>query len=155
MQIKNYTLSAEEIIDLVHTDPSKAENIIRDLITEYNSMPCGITWKVSDKVKETKFQKNNGEVCDIQNSFAYIKHRRDLDINPEKILPYNTFVIGDNYHVLEIMQDKFQNELAFVYCDVPYNTGNDKDFMYNDNMVDASDPWRDSKWLNFINRRFK
>lgn len=41
-----------------------------------------------------------------------------------------------------------------IYIDPPYNTGN-KDFVYNDNYVDAEDGYRHSKWLSFMSRRLK
>lgn len=39
-----------------------------------------------------------------------------------------------------------------VYIDPPYNTGN-KDFIYNDKIIDKKDNYRHSKWLSFMNRR--
>lgn len=155
MQIKNYRLTADEIIDLVQTDPQKSREVIRDLIHEYNSMPCGITWKVADPVKEEIFFDNNGIKRSMSKSFAYLKHREDLSISCKSQQPPNDFIIGDNYHALQLLQDKFYGQFGLIYCDVPYNTGKANEFKYNDKYIDSSDPWRDAKWLSFINKRFR
>lgn len=155
MQIKNYRLTADEIIDLVQTDPQKSREVIRDLIHEYNSMPCGITWKVADPVKEEVFFDNNGVKRSMSKSFAYLKHRADLSISCDSQQPPNDFIIGDNYHALQLLQDKFYGQFGLIYCDVPYNTGKANEFKYNDKYIDSSDPWRDAKWLSFINKRFR
>jgi adenine-specific DNA-methyltransferase len=41
-----------------------------------------------------------------------------------------------------------------IYIDPPYNTGN-KDFIYNDKIIDKEDKFRHSKWLSFMSKRLK
>ncbi len=41
-----------------------------------------------------------------------------------------------------------------IYIDPPYNTGN-KDFIYNDKIVDKNDGYSHSKWLSFMSKRLE
>lgn len=42
-----------------------------------------------------------------------------------------SFVSGDNYPVLRLMENRFSGKVDFIYIDPPYNTGK-KSFVYND-----------------------
>lgn len=41
-----------------------------------------------------------------------------------------------------------------IYIDPPYNTGA-RDWTYNNNYIDAEDPYRHSKWISFMNKRLQ
>jgi len=65
----------------------------------------------------------------------------------------NILFQGDNLHFLTLLNILYPEGLAdVIYIDPPYNTGN-KDFIYNDSFVDLDDPFRHSKWLNFMEKR--
>lgn len=66
----------------------------------------------------------------------------------------NILIEGDNYHSLAVLNFTHQAAVDLIYIDPPYNTGN-KDFTYNDTLVDKEDPFRHSKWLAFMERRLK
>lgn len=66
----------------------------------------------------------------------------------------NLIIEGDNYHSLAVLNFTHQAAVDLIYIDPPYNTGN-KDFTYNDTLVDKEDPFRHSKWLAFMERRLK
>lgn len=61
----------------------------------------------------------------------------------------NLLIEGDNYPVLQILQNQYNQKINLIYIDPPYNTGND--FTYNDNFHQNGDSH--SKWLSFMNRR--
>ena len=155
MQIKNYKLTADELIELVKQDPKKAREVLADISHEYNSVPCGLTWKVAEPVRETIFQDNKGNTRELMKTIGTLKSREDLDIRSQDLQPMNSLVIGENYHLLLSMQDKYKGQIGLIYCDVPYNTGKKDEFIFNGKSVDISDTWRDAKWLSFMNKRLR
>ena len=67
---------------------------------------------------------------------------------------FNILIEGDNYHSLSVLNYTHRNKIDVIYIDPPYNTGN-KDFIYNDHIVDKEDSFRHSKWLSFMNKRLQ
>lgn len=67
---------------------------------------------------------------------------------------FNILIEGDNYHSLSVLKYTHRNSIDVIYIDPPYNTGN-KDFIYNDHIIDKDDTFRHSKWLSFINKRLR
>ncbi|RLG09263.1 site-specific DNA-methyltransferase, partial [Candidatus Pacearchaeota archaeon] len=61
--------------------------------------------------------------------------------------PTNLLIEGDNYHSLSVLNYTHKEKVDVIYIDPPYNTGNKKEWKYNDNWVDEEDKWRHSKWL--------
>lgn len=70
-------------------------------------------------------------------------------------LPHNLFIEGDNYHALTALNYTHKNMVDIIYVDPPYNTGNKKEFRYNDHWVDDEDTYRHSKWISFMHRRLQ
>ena len=68
--------------------------------------------------------------------------------------PTNIIIEGDNYHSLSVLNYTHSGKIDIIYIDPPYNTGN-KDFTYNDKIVDKEDSFRHSKWLSFMNKRLQ
>lgn len=68
--------------------------------------------------------------------------------------PNHIIIEGDNLEALTALTYTHEGKIDVIYIDPPYNTGN-KDFVYNDNYVDAEDGYRHSKWLSFMSRRLK
>lgn len=54
----------------------------------------------------------------------------------------NTFIAGDNVHVLKLLQNEYRGQVDMIYIDPPYNTG--KEFVYTDRMKSHSE------WLNMM-----
>jgi adenine-specific DNA-methyltransferase len=61
---------------------------------------------------------------------------------------------GDNYHALTCLNYTHKRKIDVIYIDPPFNTGA-KDWKYNNNYVDKNDPWRHSKWINFMANRLR
>lgn len=72
-----------------------------------------------------------------------------------------TFISGDNYPVLKILEKTHAEKINFIYIDPPYNTG--KKFVYNDSFKsnisgsssENSTVDRHSAWLSFMKRRLE
>lgn len=67
---------------------------------------------------------------------------------------YNFLLEGDNLHSLHLLEKTHAGRIDVIYIDPPYNTGN-KDFVYNDKIVDKTDGYAHSKWLSFMNKRLE
>ena len=65
---------------------------------------------------------------------------------------WHTLIEADNYHALQLLEYLYAGKVDCIYIDPPYNTGA-RDWKYNNDYVDASDAYRHSKWLSFIQRR--
>ena len=67
---------------------------------------------------------------------------------------YNFLLEGDNLHSLHLLEKTHSGKIDVIYIDPPYNTGN-KDFIYNDKIVDKTDGYSHSKWLSFMSKRLE
>ena len=77
---------------------------------------------------------------------------KDREIVSDKSLPYNFIIEGDNLHSLKLLEKTHKGKIDVIYIDPPYNTGN-KDFIYDDIIVDSQDTFKHSKWISFMNER--
>lgn len=68
--------------------------------------------------------------------------------------PNHILIEGDNLEALTALAYTHEGKIDVIYIDPPYNTGN-KDFVYNDRIVDKEDSYRHSKWLSFMNKRLR
>jgi adenine-specific DNA-methyltransferase len=71
---------------------------------------------------------------------------------PDK--PWHMLINADNFHALQLLLYAYRGKVDVIYIDPPYNTGA-RDWKYNNDYVDANDPWRHSKWLSFIEKRLR
>ena len=78
---------------------------------------------------------------------------RKIRGNPEN-KDYNFLLEGDNLHSLHLLERTHTGRIDVIYIDPPYNTGN-KDFIYNDKIVDKTDGYSHSKWLSFMSKRLE
>lgn len=67
---------------------------------------------------------------------------------------YHFLLEGDNLHSLHLLEKTHAGKIDVIYIDPPYNTGN-KDFIYNDKIVDKNDGYSHSKWLSFMSKRLE
>lgn len=68
--------------------------------------------------------------------------------------PTHAVIDGENFHALQALVVAYEGQVDCVYLDPPYNTGA-QDWKYNNRFVDATDSWRHSKWLSFMEKRLK
>jgi len=68
--------------------------------------------------------------------------------------PFHAIINGENFHSLQLLTYLLEGQVDCIYLDPPYNTGA-RDWKYNNQYVDASDGWRHSKWLSFMEKRLR
>lgn len=81
-----------------------------------------------------------------------LKEVKNKEIITDKDKPVNLLIECDNYHALSVLNYTHAKKVDAIYIDPPYNTGA-SDWKYNNNFVDAEDPYRHTKWLSFMNHR--
>ena len=55
-------------------------------------------------------------------------------------------VHSENFQALNLLQERYREQVKCVYIDPPYNTGNDENFTYKDN-------YQHSSWITLMNHR--
>ena len=70
------------------------------------------------------------------------------------LIPNHLIIEGDNLVSLSALAYTHAGKIDVIYIDPPYNTGN-KDFVYNDDVVDSEDSYKHSKWIAFMKRRLE
>lgn len=93
------------------------------------------------------------EMC--KDKLPVVKKIKSKEIITDKNKAVNLLIEGDNFHSLSVLNYTHEKKIDVIYIDPPYNKGNVnvRDFRYNDNIVDAEDPYRHSKWLSFMEKR--
>ena len=118
-----------------------------------------------DEIKKLKKRKKYGIVWDEEHSrerfekeaegkLPVLKETKDREIHNNESEPLHILIVGDNYHVLSVLNYTHKGAIDAIYIDPPYNRGNEG-FRYNDKIVDEEDPYRHSKWLSFIGKRLR
>lgn len=79
---------------------------------------------------------------------------KDKEIVSNKDDKFNFLLEGDNLHSLYLLEKTHKGKIDVIYIDPPYNTGN-KDFVYNDQIINNDDGFRHSKWLSFMEHRLR
>lgn len=130
-----------ETLKKEHNDDKslKALNEIENALTEKK---YGLMWeKHSEKVDEM-----------INYNIPIFKEIEEKKIVDDKDKPFNFLLEGDNLHSLKLLEKTHKEKIDVIYIDPPYNTGN-KDFIYDDMIIDENDSFRHSKWLSFMSER--
>ena len=91
--------------------------------------------------------------CDKELPVLVEDKKREIKKDPSK--PTHFIFEGDNYHTLYTLNFTHKKKIDIIYIDPPYNTGNKKEWLYNDYWVDEDDRFRHSKWLSFMNKRLR
>ena len=55
---------------------------------------------------------------------------------------------SDNFQALNLLQERYKEQVKCIYIDPPYNTGSDNDFIYKDN-------YQHSSWVAMMSNRFE
>ncbi len=135
----------------------------KDLIKEVESLrkrkTYGLVWE-EDKTKEVfdYYINWDGEGTretfgEEEGKFPVLQEAKNKSIDNQDS-KYNIMIEGDNYHALAVLNFTHNKAIDVIYIDPPYNTGN-KDFIYNDKIVDSQDSFKHSKWLSFMSKRLK
>ena len=122
-------------------DVDKLENLIRLL----NTKKYGLVWEEHAELVEEEM-KTKIPVF-VEDETKKIVGNLDLE-------DYNFLLEGDNLHSLHLLKKTHVGAIDVIYIDPPYNRGN-KDFIYNDKIVDKTDGYSHSKWLSFMSKRLE
>jgi adenine-specific DNA-methyltransferase len=93
------------------------------------------------------------EMC--KTKLPILKEVKSKEIITDKNKPVNLLIEGDNYHALSVLNYTHAGKIDVIYIDPPYNTGNSKEWKYNDKWVDEDDAYRHSKYISFISSRLR
>lgn len=132
---KHDKLSKDELLKLVE----KQE-------TELKTKKYGLVW---DSEKEPE-----QVVLDCENNIPILQRVKEKEIKTDES-DDNILIEGDNYHALTCLNYTHKGKIDVIYIDPPYNTGKDKEWIYNDKFIDENDGYRHSKWLNFMDKRLR
>lgn len=140
-------------------DTWSKEELIREITALRKQKTYGLVWE-KDKTKEdfdffiNWDAEKSKEAFDkeAENCFPVLKELTDKELTTGNGAETHILVQGDNYHTLAVLNFTHRNSVDVIYIDPPYNTGN-KDFKYNDQLIDKEDGYRHSKWLSFMSKR--
>ena len=122
-------------------DVDKLENIIRLL----NTKKYGLVWEEHAELVDEEMKSKIPVFVEDES--------KKIVGNPDSE-DYNFLLEGDNLHSLHLLKKTHAGKIDVIYIDPPYNTGN-KDFIYNDKIVDKNDGYSHSKWLSFMSKRLE
>jgi adenine-specific DNA-methyltransferase len=106
----------------------------------------GLVWE-EDKIKE-KFE------AETEGKLPVLTEDKRREIKTDQKKPTNILIEGDNFHSLSVLNYTHAKSIDVIYIDPPFNTGA-RNWKYNNDFVDNEDAYRHSKFINFLNNRFK
>ncbi len=106
----------------------------------------GLVWEEKPEIFDKQSQNALPVLIEKEKPF------KDVICDPDD--NFNILIEGDNHHSLSVLKYTHREKVDVIYIDPPYNTGN-KDFIYNDHIVDNEDTFRHSKWLSFMSKRLR
>ena len=168
------TLAAPEVGEALHNGTGNLSKLHRDeLVRKLGAIKSFLeASKATDTnvVQLLRFAAEvEKEVRAKKYGLVFEEHKERVDVELEYNLPVltedkkrfidnggevNFLIEGDNLAALKLLEKTHRGRIDLVYIDPPYNTGN-KDFVYNDSYVDATDTFRHSKWLSFMKKRLE
>ena len=121
-------------------------DFIDEIIKLRRRKKYGIVWD-EEGIEEERFGKES------EGKLPILKEVKSKEIKMSGNTPTNILIEGENFHALSVLNYTHKGKIDVIYIDPPYNTGNQ--FQFNDDIVDASDPYRHSKWLSFMEKRIE
>lgn len=118
---------------------------INQIEKELTSKKYGLVWEEHEEEVDVKMQTHIPVFTEVED--------KEIVGDPESE-QYNFLLEGDNLHSLKLLEKTHKGKIDVIYIDPPYNTGN-KDFKYDDNFIEKTDLYKNSKWLSFIYPRLK
>lgn len=124
-----------------HTDDTSII-AINEIESELTSKKYGLVWEEHTEEVDEQIKHNVPVFTEVS----------DKIITTDENLPYNFLLEGDNLHSLKLLEKTHKGKIDVIYIDPPYNTGN-RDFVYDDDIIENDDGFRHSKWLSFMEKR--
>jgi adenine-specific DNA-methyltransferase len=126
-------------------DNYSKERLIAKLKQLEKKQRYGLVWE--DKPEDIADQ------CERELPVLVEDKSKEIISDPTK--PTHFIFEGDNYHTLYTLNFTHKKKIDVIYIDPPYNTGNKKEWLYNDHWIDENDRFRHSKWLSFMSKRLR
>lgn len=133
------------LIDQARLDGRNEEVAHLKILKLLNTKKYGLVWEEHAELVEEEMKTKIPVFIEDET--------RKIRGNPEN-KDYNFLLEGDNLHSLHLLERTHAGRIDVIYIDPPYNTGN-KDFIYNDKIVDKTDGYSHSKWLSFMSKRLE
>ena len=127
-------IKRERMIDFLnrmkneHSEDEQMLIAIGEIESELNAKKYGLVWEEHEEAVDVKMRTHIP-------IFTEDKSKEIIAAPDEK---YNFLLEGDNLHSLRLLEKTHKGKIDVIYIDPPYNTGN-KDFIYNDCIVDNND----------------
>ncbi|MEG1821217.1 MAG: site-specific DNA-methyltransferase, partial [Malacoplasma sp.] len=121
------------------------ENILKNLSmieNELTKKKYGLIWEEHEERVDKELETRIPTFEEINGKKIFLKQNEKFDFLLE----------GDNLHSLYLLEKTHKGKVDVIYIDPPYNTNN-KDFVYNDEMINFEDGYRHSKWVSFMHKR--
>ncbi len=127
-----------------HKDDDSVLIALGEIESELNAKKYGLVWEQHEEAVDVM----------MRTHIPVFVEDKDREINAVSGGPYNFLLEGDNLHSLRLLEKTHKGRIDVIYIDPPYNTKN-KDFIYDDKKIDATDGFQHSKWLSFMTARLK
>lgn len=137
--LKNIKIMREKLKD----DPELITSLA-DMESELKRKKFGLVWEEHEERVDKE----------LKTKIPVFKEDKQLEIRLDKNKPINFLIEGDNLHSLYLLEKTQKEKIDVIYIDPPYNRG-EKDFIYDDKIIDENDTFKHSKWLSFMNRRLE
>lgn len=121
------------------------ENFIKEIEKLREKRKYGLTWE--DQTEDV------AELCKIK--IPVLVESKEMQIKAAGNNIDHILIEGDNYHALSVLNYTHKGRIDLIYIDPPYNTGNDKEWKFNDKFVNSEDAYKHSKWLSFMSKRIQ
>ena len=140
----------------IETIPAMLQNIKnKEFLARISELEAEIKKLKSRKKYGLVWENRPEEVVDsCKHKLPVLAEEQNKEIITDSKSPVNILIEGDNYNSLSVLNYTHQGKIDAIYIDPPYNTGA-KDWKYNNDYVDATDSYRHSKWISFMNKRLK
>ena len=125
-----------------NNDDDKTLIAINEIENALNEKKYGLVWERHEEAVDVK----------MKTHIPVFVEDKEREITAAPGEPYNFLLEGDNLHSLRLLEKTHKGKIDVIYIDPPYNTGN-RDFVYDDALIDNEDGFRHSKWLSFIYER--
>lgn len=126
-------------------DDDESLMAINQIERELTAKKYGLVWEEHEEEVDVKMQTHIPV-------FTEVKEKEIVgDSDSDEC---NFLLEGDNLHSLKLLEKTHKGKIDVIYIDPPYNTGN-KDFIYDDDVVNKEDGFIHSKWLSFISERIR
>ena len=116
---------------------------INQIERELTSKKYGLVWEQHEEEVDVKMQTHIP---------VFTEDKEKEIVGDPDSEDFNFLLEGDNLHSLKLLEKTHKGRIDVIYIDPPYNTQN-KDFVYDDNLIGLEDGFRHSKWLSFISSR--